>query len=364
MMLDTGGSAKVVAVAFHPDGKHVLGGSTDGIRQWRLEDGQEIRRQAGMDLNAISVSINRKWIVCGADEGASVWDAEIQEKAIDVEGGATVNAVDVSPDSTTFATGIDTAVSVWHMTSGERLVGPLKHAFYVTAIRFSPNGERIATASSESSIRIFDSQNGDELITIETVTPSTWPCTPLMWSHDGLQIFAASKSNKIRLFDVSKGSQLAESQTLDGGDVYSIALAANGKFIATFAGSTISFLDVSTLSQIVPVIKDSERIGAIAISPNNSYLATGRGNGKITIGDLGNILPDVYGPFYVSISPFTMSAPQMSLVPSSALAHYIRHLIVRKDSWTNGVQHQTAMTRNHPTPPWYEFVSLSPKGPH
>ena len=42
MVLDTGGSAKVVTVAFHPNGKHILGGGKDGIRRWGLEDGQEV----------------------------------------------------------------------------------------------------------------------------------------------------------------------------------------------------------------------------------------------------------------------------------------------------------------------------------
>ncbi|KAG8215053.1 WD40-repeat-containing domain protein [Butyriboletus roseoflavus] len=239
IVLDTG-SSRVRAVTFHPDGKHILGGSNDGIQRWRLEDGQEVGKQTGMRLNAISVTKNYKWIVCGIENGgANVWDEEMQKKVLHVEGRDDVNAVDVSPDSTTFATGIDEAVSVWLIPSGERLFGPLAHDFYVTAVRFSPNGERFATASCGCSIRIFDSRSGDELITIETVTPSTWPITPLAWSNDGQQIFAASADNKIKLFDVLTGSQLAESQTLNGDGVYSVALAASGKFIATFADSTI-----------------------------------------------------------------------------------------------------------------------------
>ncbi|KAG8220766.1 hypothetical protein J3R82DRAFT_2195 [Butyriboletus roseoflavus] len=253
-----------------------------------------------MVLKAISISRDHKRIVCGTEEGASVWNAELLEKVVDVDGTDEVWAVDVSPDSTTFATGTDKAVNIWRITSGERLVGPLKHVSYATGVRFSPNSERIATASVGGSIRIFDSRNGDELVTINTLTASTWPSTPLAWSNDGQQIFAASKDNKIKLFDVSTGSQLAESQTLQGSYVDCVALAANGKFIATFASMIISFLDTLTLSWIDPVIKDSEMIWAIAISPDNGYLATGLYDGKISIRDLGRILPDSYGPFHTS----------------------------------------------------------------
>ena len=40
MEFDSGRFATVWAVAFHPDGKHLLGGARDGIRRWRLEDGK------------------------------------------------------------------------------------------------------------------------------------------------------------------------------------------------------------------------------------------------------------------------------------------------------------------------------------
>ena len=104
-VLDTGRSKGVRAVAFHPDGKHLLGGSDDGMRRWRLADGQEVRRQTGMRLQAISVSRDHRWVVCVTRKGTTVWDGEMQEKILDVDGDNTVYAVDVSPDSTRFATG-------------------------------------------------------------------------------------------------------------------------------------------------------------------------------------------------------------------------------------------------------------------
>ena len=122
MVLDasTGSSVGVRAVAFHPDGKHILGGS-NGIRQWQLEDGQEVGTQMGkMGHYAISVSRDCKWIVCATQQGASVWDAEMRRKVIEVEGGNTVYTIDVCPDSTTFATGTRGEASVWDLVSGER----------------------------------------------------------------------------------------------------------------------------------------------------------------------------------------------------------------------------------------------------
>lgn len=302
------GSSGIYAVAFHPDGAHFLGGTSDGIQRWRLADGREVGRQTGMDLNAIAVSRDGR-IVCGTERGASVWDAELQEKALDVEGSNSVYAVDVSPDSTRLATGTRSRVNIWNLTGlGERLVGPLRHDNTVTGIKFSPNGEQIATACRRGPIRVFSSYSGDELITIKTIVPSSPPITPLAWSNNGERIFATSDDKKIKSFDVSTGSQLAESPTLGGGTIESIALAANGRFVTTYAHSFISFLDASTLTRIGPVIQNREDIRSIALSPDSSNLATGQYKGKIAVRNLNNVLPDSYGPFQASICPFTMSA--------------------------------------------------------
>ena len=302
-MLDTGRSGVVWAVAFQADGKHVLGGSGGGIQRWRLADGQEVGRQAGMRLYAISVSRDGKWVVCGTEEGAHVWDAEIQEKVVDVEGGNDVTAVDVSPDSTTFATGTYGGEgNIWSITTGERLVGLLEHDELVNGIRFSPNGEQIAISAKGISVRIFDSRSGDQLIDIDTATYKIYPITPLAWLNDGQQIFIVSEDRKIKSFATSTGSQLAESPILDNG--YCIPLAGNGKFIATVAQRAISFLDTCTLAKIGTAIEDSERVWSIAVSSDSSLIAIGRRDGKVIIHNLANFVPDSYGPFHVSICPF------------------------------------------------------------
>ena len=310
-MLDINRSDVVYSVAFHPDGMHLLSGSGDGIRQWRLADGQEVGKQSGMHLNAISVSTDGKWIVCGTTRGASVWDEKIQEKVVDVEGRNYVGAVDVSPDSTRFATGTyDQAASIWNIVTGERLVGPLQHDGYVVGVKFSPNGKRVATACGDSLIRIFDNHNGDQLIVIKANLEVLWlPVTPLAWSSNGEQIFAASGNNKIMAFSSSTGSQLAESQVHDNDSkVTSIALAANGKFLSTFVANSISFWDTSTLARINLPIEDSERLWSLALSTDCSYLAAGTSDGRIMTRNLTDIVPDLYGPFHVGIWAFTMLA--------------------------------------------------------
>ena len=318
IVLDTGRFNTVWAVAFHPDGIHLFGGSWDGLRRWRVAGGKEAGKQLGMDLTAISVSNDHRWILCGTMEGASVWDAKTLEKTIEVEGTNFVAAVDISPDSTRFATGTaegDNKATIWDITTGGRLVGPLRCDNYTAGVKFSPDGGYIAVAVRDYPIQVFDSRSGDQLSTIRASVPHWQPLTPLAWSNNGQQIFVACGDNKIKTFEVSTGSQLAETQVHDDGDVLSITLAANGKFLASIAGRSILFWDVLTLTQIGSIVKDSQEIRSIAVSPDCSHLAIGGSKGKITIRHLSDILPDSYGPFHVSIHNIGFSDKLHVLVP-------------------------------------------------
>jgi WD40 repeat protein len=323
-VIETGNRRAVFSVAFHSDGMQLLSGTGDVLRRWRVADGQEVANQMANRTSSISVSRDGKWIVCGGVKGASVWDVKTQEKAFEVEGTVYVGAVDISPESTRFAAGTggsDNKASIWNIITGERLVGPLQHDGYIAGIKFSPNGDHIATLARGQSIRVFDSRNGDQLIAIKTDISSRSPMTPLAWSDNGEQIFIASSDHKIKSFDVSTGSQLAEFQVHGDDEVMSIALAANGKFLATSAERSISFCDTSTLTQIGPVIEDSQKIRSIALSPDCSYLATGGSNGNITIRNLNNILPDLYGPFRVSIYACTILSDKSHILSLRLESH-------------------------------------------
>ena len=300
MVLEGGTQAcNVWAVAFHPDGKHVFGGTNDGIRRWRVADGQEVGKQIGMDsVNAISVSMDQKWVVCGTDNGANVWDAELREKVVEVEGGEPVYAVDIAPDCTRFATGTYSLgeTSIWNIATGERLVGPLELGGVVRGVKFSPDGRRIACDDSDDGvIHIFNSHNhGDQLISIKNPLFATNPLTPLVWLKDGERLLATSEDSKIKSFDASTGSQLAEWKIHDNDDPtrMSIALATNNTFIACCAGRFVSFWDISTHTQI-GIVEDTQGIRSVAFSLDGSRLVTGSNDfGKLIVWDLKDILPE------------------------------------------------------------------------
>ena len=307
-MVLEGGAGSVFAVTFHPDGKHFFDGTSNEIRRWRVADGQELGKQTGMDVYSISVSKDQKWVACGTTTGASVWDAELREKVAEVEGGKRVYVVDAAPDCTRFATGTKGQVIIWSITTGVKLLGPLKHGGSVRGVKFSPDGGRLATACyDDSTIRLFDAHNGDQLITIENAITGD-PLLPITWSTHDQRLFAISTGHKIKSFDSSTGSPLAEWQIHDNDDgPMSIALSANGKFIASSAGRFVSFWDTSTHTQLGIVEETDDIVRSIAFSPDGCRFGTGSiDSGSSIIWDLRGILPDTYLPGNVS-TPFLKS---------------------------------------------------------
>ena len=288
---------------------HLFSGTSNGIQQWRLADGHEVGKQAGMNVGAISVSRDQKWVVCGTVDGASVWDAEIRKKVIEVEGKEYVGGVDVAPDCSRFATGTSAGkANIWNITTGERLVGPLELGDSVIGIRFSPDGGRtIATLSrGDSPIRIFDSNDGNQLLSIKNSMTFYTPLTPIAWSTESQRLFAISNGHKINCFDSSTGSKLAEWQIHENCNPndMSIALSPNNKFIAACSGRFLSFWDTSTHTQL-GIVEDISQIYSIAFSPDGNRLASGALDlGRIIIWDLGGIIPESYLPIQVSMTFF------------------------------------------------------------
>ena len=108
-----------------------------------------------------------------------------------------------SPDGRRIASASDdNTLRLWDAASGEPLLTLNGHANSVTAVAFSPDGRRIASASWDGTLRLWDSTSGEPLLTLNSQDNSV---AAVAFSPDGRRIASASKDNTLRLWDAASG---------------------------------------------------------------------------------------------------------------------------------------------------------------
>jgi WD domain, G-beta repeat len=110
------------------------------------------------------------------------------------------------------------------------------HTSAVRSVAFSPDGKRIATASSDSTAKIWDADTGVNTLTLTGHTSYVYS---VAFSPDGKRIATASDDKTAKIWDTDTG---VNTLTLSGHNesVYSVVFFPDGKRIATASSDGIA----------------------------------------------------------------------------------------------------------------------------
>ena len=301
-----------LSVRFLPDGKHIVVGGEDGtVRRWKLEEGNGLACEVGKPIhseggmNAAVASKDGRWIVLVGTEGRriTVWDAATRKRVAEsVEAHEQrITALDVSPDASKIASGSrDGTVIVWCLETGQRLACPLKQGQSVSSVRFSPAGDRLASAGWDYSIRVWNVfSDADQVVTCIPTNPAY----SLTWSNDGRRLFAGCFGGSILCFDLSSSTPTMSDSWPDHPHVDSVStlcLSHNGKFIVSASSSEclVKIWDVHTRSELGS-LKHTSEVLDVEVSPDDGHLVSATKDGKIFLWDIQKVLRTPYF-FHVS----------------------------------------------------------------
>ena len=275
----------VRALTFTANGEHLVTGDKKGVGVWRVKDGKQVARMdTGNWISSLAVSKDGKWIAAGTLKELLVCNAETYEEVIKHEEGVCVRAVDFSPDSTRLVAGTDNKTAiVWDLATGKQ-VQTLRHERYVILAKYSPRGDRIATATFDGPVRVWDSNDGRLLVDIKV---NATPCfnAGLLWSSNHIFVVA---DEKIKEFNASTGSKVSEWPVPDTNWDSCIALPKHKQFIAFSAKRTVTFWDTSAHNRPLFTLQHPKDILSIAFSPDDRIFAIG-GGGKITLSPVSTV---------------------------------------------------------------------------
>jgi WD40 repeat protein len=206
-----------------------------------------------------------------------------------------------SPDGKRLASACqDNTVKVWDAQTGQELLTLQGHTRGVFSVAFSPDGKRLASASGhypsgEGTVKVWDAQTGQELLTLKVLS---FTGGRVAFSPDGKRLassvslhnaFAPPGAGEVKVWDAQTGEELL---SLKGhtAHVFSVVFSPNGKRLASASGSAaggpngeVKVWDAQTGQELL-TLKGGGYLHGVAFSPNGQWLASYAG-GRVKIYD-------------------------------------------------------------------------------
>jgi WD40 repeat protein len=147
-------------------------------------------------------------IVTAGDGGVEVWDARTLKRLLRLNYPAKVLFASFSPDGKRIATASsDTTARIWDASTGRQIRVLRGHTATVTSARFSPDGTRLVTSSKDKTVRVWNADTGALQAIFTDHTDVVWNAA---FSPDGKRIVTASSDGTARIYPLTPVDELLE----------------------------------------------------------------------------------------------------------------------------------------------------------
>jgi serine/threonine protein kinase/tetratricopeptide (TPR) repeat protein len=303
---------------FSPDGQRVLTAAELTVRVWDAKTGQPVSQpmlhRNSVRLAHFSPDGQGVATVC-ADASARVWDARTGEPLTPpLQHGDRILDLSFSPDGRRLVTAsADGTARVWEPRSGQAVGAVMQHrqdpaasleneAYAiefgesaetepsdVLLARFSPDGQRVATACADGSVRIWDAATGQL-----TAGPWAHPTPPghLRFSPGGGRLLTVSATGLGRLWDVRSGQPVTGPVApLPGTANDSPGLSPDGSRFVTLSRNTAHVRDLRSGEPMGNPVVHAARLVTARFSPDGARVVLGAVDGTARIWDVETALP-------------------------------------------------------------------------
>ncbi|HNH81203.1 MAG TPA: AAA-like domain-containing protein [Acidobacteriota bacterium] len=285
----------VNSAVFSPDGKLLATGSDDKtVKLWNTDTWQELVTLTGHleGINPVAFSPDGKTLATGSkDTTVKLWDVQTHQELASLRGHTDwVRSLAFSPDGKLLATAsMDSTVKLWNIEKREEFATLKGHTSLVHSVVFSPDGTRVATGSWDNTAKIWNVETQQAISTLKEHLDRVWA---VAFSPDGKRLATGSEDHTVKLWDVDTEQDWTTLKK-EPGRVTSLAFSGDGKILAAGTGyqfptgrqivteepGTVFLWDVLSRREIAALHGFTHPVWAVAISPDNRFLATATGDG-------------------------------------------------------------------------------------
>ena len=194
---------------------------------------------------------------------------------------APVSAVVFSPDGQRILTGsVDHTAKVWEAASGKELLTLKGHSSEVRSVAFSPDGRRIVTGSEDQTAKVWEATSGKELLTLKGHIVATMS---VAFSPDGQRIVTGSGDQTAKVWEAATGKELL---TLKGHSdrIRSVAFSSDGQRIVTGSeDQTAKVWEAASGKELLALKGHSAAIFSVTFSPDGQRIVTGSDDGTAKV---------------------------------------------------------------------------------
>ena len=182
------------------------------------------------------------------------------------------NSVVFSPDGQLIATASeDHTVKLWDVPTGQCLHTLEGHTMFVASVAFSSNGQLFATASWDETVKVWDTRTWQ---LVSTLQGHTNPVDSVAFSPDGGLIVTGSSDKTAKVWCPQSGSLFYTLPFYS--DVASVAFSPDGKLIATGLYNRTAKICNSLTGKCLHTLQGHTNIvKSVAFSPDGLTLVTG-----------------------------------------------------------------------------------------
>ena len=183
-----------------------------------------------------------------------------------------VNSAQFSPDGQRVVTASrDKTARLWDAVTGKPIGEPMKHDNWVNSAQFSPDVQRVVTTSWDKTARLWDAVTGKPIG--EPMKHEEW-VNSAQFSPDGQRVVTASRDNTSRLWDANSGKAIGEPMKHHS-TVNSAQFSPDGQRVVTASvDETARWWDANTGKPIGEPMKHEDMIYSAQFSPDGQQVVT------------------------------------------------------------------------------------------